>query len=68
MSAAKQAPVPSWSIVVSWSFAVGLAILGIVLAVVSNSFWPLIAFAGLAIPMTPVGSWRSSRRAHADPR
>ncbi|NYF18515.1 hypothetical protein HDC37_003379 [Microbacterium sp. AK009] len=42
--------------------AIGLAVLGVVLAVVSSSFLPLIMFAGLAVPMMPIGSLRPSRR------
>lgn len=63
-----QAGTPTWLRVVVWSIAIGLAIVGIALAVVSSSFWPLIAFAGLAVPMMPIGSMRSSRRAAAEPR
>lgn len=68
MSSAKQSAVPAWVNAVVWSIAIGLAIVGIVLAAVSSSFWPLIAFAGLAVPMMPIGSMRSSRRVAADPR
>ncbi|ANG84228.1 MULTISPECIES: hypothetical protein [Microbacterium] len=68
MRSAKQSTVPTWLRVLVWSIAIALAIVGIVLAVVSSSFWPLIAFAGLAVPMMPIGSMRSSRRAAADPR
>jgi uncharacterized membrane protein len=68
MSSAMQAGAPTWLRVVVWSIAIGLAIVGIALAVVSSSFWPLIAFAGLAVPMMPIGSMRSSRRAAAEPR
>jgi len=68
MRSAKQSTVPTWLRVLVWSIAIALAIVGIVLAVVSSSFWPLIAFAGLAVPMMPIGSMRSSRRAAAGPR
>lgn len=68
MRSAKQSTVPTWLRVLVWSIAIALAIVGIVLAVVSSSFWPLIAFAGLAVPMMPIGSVRSSRRAATDPR
>jgi hypothetical protein len=54
------AGVPRWVKVVVWSIVVSLAVLGIVLAIVSNSFWPLIAFAGLAIPMLPLTSPQTS--------
>lgn len=47
--------VPVWLRTVVWSIAIGLAIVGIVLAVVSGNIWSLIAFAGLALPMVPVG-------------
>ncbi|WP_394279915.1 hypothetical protein [Microbacterium sp.] len=68
MSSGKQSAVPAWLKVVMWSIAIGLAIVGIVWAVASSSFWPLIAFAGLAVPMMPIGSTRSSRRVAADAR
>lgn len=68
MSSGKQSAVPAWLKVVVWSIAISLAIVGIVLAVASSSFWPLIAFAGLAVPMMPIGSMRSSRRVAADAR
>ncbi|KAA9133798.1 hypothetical protein [Microbacterium caowuchunii] len=55
--------VPTWLRAVTWSLAIGLAILGIVLAVVTGGFWPLLAFAGLALPMFPVGMSRTTGRA-----
>lgn len=67
MISAKQSAVPTWLKVVVWSIAIGLAILGIVLAIVASSFWPLITFAGLAVPMMPI-ELPSSRRVAADPR
>lgn len=65
MCGAKQSAIPTWLRVVVWSVAIVLALVGMVLAVVSSSFWPLIAFAGLAVP---IGSMRPLRRASADPR
>ncbi|QEV99156.1 hypothetical protein F6J84_02835 [Microbacterium caowuchunii] len=62
-----RAGVPMWLRAVTWVLAIGLAILGIVLAVVTGSFWPLLAFAGLALPMIPVGTSRTTR-ARARPR
>ena len=62
MSSVTPAEVPTWVKVTVWSIAIGLAVLGVVLAVVSSSFLPLIMFAGLAVPMMPIGSLRPSRR------
>ncbi len=45
-----------------WALAAGLAATGVALAVVSGSALPLIAFAGLALPMLPVGTPRTARR------
>ena len=45
--------------VVMWALAIGVAAVGIVAAVASGSWWPLIAFAGLFLPMLPIASPRS---------
>lgn len=49
---------PRWVPVVVWSIALTLAAVGIVVAIVTSSVWPLVAFAGLAIPMLPIGGRR----------
>lgn len=54
---------PRWVTVVVWSIALSLAAVGIVLAIVTSSLWPLLAFAGLAIPMLPIGGRRSGASA-----
>lgn len=48
--------------------AILLALTGIVLALVSGSAWPRVAFAGLALPMMLIGSPRSATHAVAPPR
>lgn len=60
MTSDRSARVPGWVRVVVWIIAIGLAVLGVVVAIASSSFWPLIAFAGLALPMFPVGTFRAS--------
>lgn len=49
---------PRWVPIVVWSIALSLAAVGVVLAIVTSSLWPLLAFAGLAIPMLPIGGRR----------
>ncbi len=61
MTSDRSSAVPAWVRVVVWSIAIGLAVLGVVLAIVSSSLWPLIAFAGLALPMFPIGTPRTSK-------
>ncbi|MDY0828316.1 hypothetical protein SK224_04160 [Microbacterium sp. BG28] len=46
--------VPAWLRVVVWSLALGLAVLGVALALTAASWWPLVAFLGLAIPLLPI--------------
>ncbi|MFC8680667.1 hypothetical protein ACFT30_04030 [Microbacterium ureisolvens] len=55
--------VPVWVKATTWSVAIGVAALGVVLSVVLSSVWPLVAFLGLALPMMPV---RESRPARVD--
>ncbi|MBD7957117.1 hypothetical protein H9651_05670 [Microbacterium sp. Sa4CUA7] len=52
----------AWLSAAVWSLAIGVAVVGVVLAVVLSSFWPLLAFAGLAVPMMPVGVRRGAGR------
>ncbi|WP_243232282.1 hypothetical protein [Microbacterium sp. CIAB417] len=53
--------VPAWLRVVVWSLALGLAVLGAALALAAASWWPLVAFLGLAIPLLPMSATRSRR-------
>lgn len=62
MTSVRSAAVPRWLKITVWSIAIVIALLGVVLALVSNSIWPLIAFAGLAIPMFPITTARTSRK------
>ncbi|HOA86173.1 MAG TPA: hypothetical protein PKH61_02065 [Microbacteriaceae bacterium] len=59
---------PAWLLALVWSIAIVLAFVGTVLAIASGSVWPLVAFAGLAVPMMPIGSRRSSRQGAAGTR
>ncbi|WP_344226700.1 hypothetical protein [Microbacterium binotii] len=53
--------VPVWLRVVVWSLALGLAAVGAALALAAASWWPLVAFLGLAIPLLPTSATRSRR-------
>ncbi|WP_109208621.1 MULTISPECIES: hypothetical protein [Microbacterium] len=53
--------VPVWVKATTWSVAIGVAALGVVLSVALSSVWPLVAFLGLALPMVPVRASRSAR-------
>ncbi|GAB3150148.1 hypothetical protein GCM10027058_13900 [Microbacterium neimengense] len=53
--------VPVWLDAAVWSLALGLAVLGIALALVAASWWPLVAFLGLAVPLLPISAARSRR-------
>lgn len=58
-------PTPRWLRATVWGIALALALLGVVLAVLSSSWLPLVYIVlGLALPMFPVGSpmTRSRRR------
>ena len=58
-------PTPRWLRATVWGIALALALLGVVLAVLSSSWLPLVYIVlGLALPMFPVGSLmtRSRRR------
>lgn len=36
-----------------WAIVIVVALAGVVVAIASSSFWPLLAFLALAIPMVP---------------
>ncbi|MEI3866644.1 hypothetical protein V6S02_06045 [Microbacterium sp. CCNWLW134] len=52
--------VPGWLRATVWGIAISLAALGVVLALVSGSFLPLVALFGLAVPMVPLGRRRGA--------
>ncbi|MEV7692854.1 hypothetical protein AB0N73_05930 [Microbacterium sp. NPDC089189] len=66
MSDSSATAVPLWLTRVVWSFAIGIALLGIVVAIASSSFWPLICIAGLVLPLFPIGTPRTTRSTARD--
>ncbi|KZE89255.1 hypothetical protein [Microbacterium sp. TNHR37B] len=56
---------PWWIAVTLWVLAVAVAAVGVAVAIASSSVWPLVAFAGLFLPMIPVG--RRQRRTQSAP-
>ncbi|QCQ17398.1 hypothetical protein [Microbacterium sp. RG1] len=54
--------VPAWLRVVVWSLALGLAVLGVALALAAASWWPLVALLGLAIPLLPISGRTATDR------
>ncbi|MFT4281584.1 hypothetical protein [Microbacterium sp.] len=56
---------PRWVVVTMWVLAVAVAAVGVAVAIASSSAWPLVAFAGLFLPMIPYG--RRQRRAQSAP-
>lgn len=46
--------VHAWLRVAVWSLVLGLAMLGVALALVAASWWPLVALLGLAVPLLPI--------------
>lgn len=59
---ARTSSVPLGVRIAVWSLAAAIAATGLALSIVSGSALPLVAFAGLALPMIPVGTPRTARR------
>ena len=60
MRSNRRHPVPVWLRAALWSIAIGLTLVGIIAAAASSSAWPLLAVAGLALPILPLGTPRTS--------
>lgn len=56
MSSTRSATIAFWFKVTFWSIAITLAALGIVLSVMSATWWPLLFFAALALPLFPIAT------------
>jgi hypothetical protein len=49
--------IPRWARILMWSLSLGFAVLGIVLAIVLQSWLPLLTFVlGFALPFVPIGT------------
>ncbi|WP_019180061.1 hypothetical protein [Microbacterium yannicii] len=61
MSESRPAAAPGWVRTVIWLLAIAVAVIGVVAAVASSSWLPLVLFAGLFLPMLPLGTRRTTR-------
>lgn len=58
MGSPRSDTVPTWLRSTLWALAGLITVVGVVVASATASFWPLIAIAGLAIPLMPLRSRR----------